>query len=257
VTLEPLLKKPLVFDFDDAIWLSGRFGKSATRRIASLATVVIVGNIFLAEWINGYARDVRIIPTAVDTESFKPRQTEEGCCADDTFIVGWIGTEANLPYLTQIERPLKRFLDDHTSAKILVVTSVPPSFSTIPPERVLFLRWSYATAADAVRQMDIGIMPLPDNEWTRGKCSFKMLQYMATGIPAVVSPVGMNSDVLKMGQVGLAAVEDDDWYEALTYFYDNRTNAKIYGQNGRSAVERHFSQQIIAERLAEIFKELA
>ena len=126
----------------------------------------------------------------------------------------------------------------------MVIADAPPSFSRIPRERVRFLSWSPELEADAVRQMHVGLMPLPDDIWTRGKCSFKMLQYMATGIPVVVSPVGMNADLLAAASPGLAARKDDDWYEALTYFYLHRH-------------QQDYSREVISAKLAAIFKEIA
>ena len=127
----------------------------------------------------------------------------------------------------------------------------------IPPERIRFVRWSRETEATALTDMSVGVMPLPDDEWTRGKCSFKMLQYMAVGLPVIVSPVGMNKEVLAKGDVGFAATSDDEWYEALESLYkDHSLRAKL-GDTARRVVESHFSAQTIAHNLAGIFKALA
>jgi glycosyltransferase involved in cell wall biosynthesis len=107
--------------------------------------------------------------------------------------------------------------------KALVIADRPPSFSSLPSERVRYIPWSSQTEVTAVQQMDIGLMPLPNNEWTKGKCSFKMLQYMACAIPVIVSPVGMNLEVLELGEVGLSANSTSEWYDALVCLYKNRT----------------------------------
>jgi glycosyltransferase involved in cell wall biosynthesis len=104
--------------------------------------------------------------------------------------------------------------------------------------------------------MDIGLMPLPNNEWTKGKCSFKMLQYMACCIPVIVSPVGMNSEVLALGEVGLGANSPSDWYEALVFFYKNRSLGHNFGKNGRQVVEDNFNQKVICQKLAKVFQDL-
>jgi glycosyltransferase involved in cell wall biosynthesis len=255
-SLEPLLKPPLVLDVDDAIFLLPPWGKYGAIMAAKLATLVIVGNQNLADWYSRYARDIRIIPTAVDTRRFRPRPAHEPK-ERDNFVVGWTGKASNLHYLCAIESPLRRFLEKYDDTEIRVVADMPPSFQTIPPQRVRFIAWSSEIEAEALRQMDVGLMPLPDNAWTRGKCSFKMLQYMATGIPAIVSPVGMNAGVLAMDSLGLSASTDDDWYDALTYFYVNRDKCREYGLKGRKVAEQHYSQTIISTQLASIFRELA
>jgi glycosyltransferase involved in cell wall biosynthesis len=102
--------------------------------------------------------------------------------------------------------------------------------------------------------MDVGIMPLPENNWTKGKCSFKMLQYMACEIPVIVSTVGMNAELLAQGKLGLAAGTDSDWYDALSFFYINRDIAKDYGRAGRVVAEKYYSKKRISNLLADIFK---
>jgi glycosyltransferase involved in cell wall biosynthesis len=255
-TLEPLLKPPIVVDVDDAVFLLPPLGKYGAIIAAKLATLVIAGNQYLANWYSRYARDIRIIPTAVDTHRFRPR-TKNELKEPGNFIIGWTGSASNLVYLHAIESPLRHFLENYEDTEICVVANKPPSFKTIPGHRVRFIAWSPEIESEAVRGMDVGLMPLPDNPWTRGKCSFKMLQYMATGIPAIASPVGMNADILAMDSLGLPASTDDDWYEALTYFYVNRDKCIEYGLKGREVAERNYSQKIISSRLASIFRELA
>lgn len=232
-TLESLLKKPLVFDVDDAIWLTPPFGGQATSTVARRADVVIAGNRYLADWLSKYAQNVHIIPTAVDTERFKPLEKDYD---NSRFVIGWTGVAANLRYLEAIEAPLKHFLDRFVDAELLVVSDRRPHFQHLSPNQVRYLPWSSDMEADGVRQMDTGLMPLPDNQWTRGKCSFKMLQYMSCGVPVVASPLGMNVEVFTLGEIGLSATTESDWYEAFEYFYLNRADAWAYGANGRAVI---------------------
>lgn len=255
VTLEFLVKKPLIFDVDDAIYLMHPWGAPAARWAARRAEVVIAGNEYLADWFSSCSRRVEIIPTAVDTARFFPRSPKvSGSSAH--LVVGWTGLKANLPYLEAIAQPLGQFLRLCREAVILVVCDAPPQMPGIPPERMRFLPWSPENEAAAIRLMDVGLMPLPDNAWTRGKCSYKMLQYMATGIPVVVSPVGMNKQVLNLGPSGLAAQQDADWYEALRFLHNNGEKARNYGRGGRKVVQENFSLQVITPKLAKIFRTL-
>ena len=254
-TLERLLKGPLAFDVDDAIWLMPPWGKSAAGGVARRSAVVLAGNQYLADWFSQYARDVRVVPTAVDTERFKPLSPEE-TERDRPFVVGWTGSASNIMYLERLEKAIRIFMDRFADVQLVIVSDKAPCFSRLSPDRVRHIPWSPATENEAVRRMHVGIMPLPDNDWTRGKCSFKMLQYMASGVPCVVSPVGMNTTILAMDRVGLGGTDDGEWVEALTYFYKNRSEADDYGRRGRALVQKHFSLEVVSRQLAAIFREL-
>ena len=256
LTSERMLKRPLVFDVDDAIWLSEPHGEMAVGAVASMADVVVAGNRYLADRLSERSRNVRIVPTGVDTERFRPRPAGEGG-RGEPFVIGWIGTSSNLGFLEGIGRPLGLFLDDHDDARMLVVSDRPPGFLHGGPGKVRYIPWSEDIEAEAVQEMDVGLMPLPDTEWTRGKCSFKMLQYMSCGIPAVVSPTGMNGEILEMAEVGLPARSDDDWYDALSFLRANRERAAEYGREGRAVAQSRFSREVVTEILAEIFRSLA
>lgn len=255
MTLEPLLKRPIVFDIDDAVWLAPPFGTSV-RKIARRSDVVMAGNNYIADWFAPWCRDVRVVPTAVDTERYRPRP-DEHTGQTGPFRIGWIGTSANLRYLEAIESPLDRFLSDHRDSELLVMADKPPAFQHLPGDRIRFLPWSENAEVDAFQQLDVGLMPLPNEEWTRGKCSYKMLQYMACGIPVAVSPVGMNVEILALGQAGLTCSGNGEWYEALSLLYANRERAHAYGIEGRRIVERNFSRKQLTGTLAGIFRELA
>jgi len=255
VTLEPILKKPLVFDVDDAIWLAPPFRDSAWK-VAGRADVVIAGNQYLAERFSSYCSEVRVIPTAVDTDRYKPRSTQTPEQSGN-FTIGWIGTSANLRYLEAFETPLRQFLLDHPISKLLVMADKPPSFPKIPEDRMRYLPWTEDGELIALQEMDVGLMPLPDEEWSRGKCSFKMLQYMACGIPVAVSPIGMNLEILAMGQIGVPCSRSGDWYEALSFLYNHRDAAINYGRTGRRIVEQHFSRELVTANIAGVFQALA
>jgi len=255
LTLEKALGRPLILDVDDAIWLSRPFGLSAVTAIAKCAEVVMAGNEYLANWFATYAREVRVVPTAVDTVRYQPKPLS--LTGDKPFVIGWLGTRSNLCYLEAIETPLSQIIKENKDVEILVMADKPPSFKQISADKINYIPWSIEKEVQAIQSMDVGIMPLPDTEWTKGKCSFKMLQYMACGMPVVVSPVGMNAEVLSMGSVGLPATNDAEWYEALKHFYINRTIGQQFGQNGRKIIEEHFSREVVTKRLAGIIMELA
>lgn len=256
LTFELFLKHPVVLDVDDAIWLTAPFGWGAASRIAKIADVVLAGNNHIADWFSPYAKDVRIVPTAVDTDRIRPKSIQDFRHSHRRFVIGWTGTSSNYNSLYQIEKVLEEFLKNH-EAELLVIADQPPRFSELKPERFRYVKWDSDTEIGMLGLMDVGLMPLPSDEWSLGKCSFKMLQYMAAGLPVVVSPVGMNVEVLSMGDIGFPAVTHDDWYEALRCLYHDSGLAHRYGANGRLIVEKHFSRSVISTILAGIFKEFS
>lgn len=252
--LEGLLKSPLIFDVDDAIWLTRPFGSRTVSRIARRATVIFAGNKFLANWLSAYNAKIAIVPTAIDTRRYRPSTTSKQ--ERSFFTVGWTGLGSNLVYLEAVESALRRFFDRYPDVRLSIVADTRPRFNSIIDDRILFTQWSPQNEAAAVREMDVGLMPLPDNDWTRGKCSFKMLQYMATGIPVIVSPVGMNAEILDMQPVGLPAITNDDWLDALIFLYENRSQAAQYGQLGRQLALERYSTEVVSQQIAKQFREL-
>lgn len=248
-TLESCLNKPLIYDVDDAVWLGKPFGKAMTIHAARNAEVVVAGNAYLADWYSQYAKRVEVIPTAIDTERFVPAA---GGKKAGEFIIGWIGTSANYKYLCNIEEPLALFLHSHHDAKLLIVSDKAPALPALPQEQVMFRRWSEDNEVQLIQSMAVGIMPLEDTEWCRGKCSYKMLQYMACEKPVVVSPVGMNAEILQMGEVGLSAKNNDDWYEALRMYYREPLFCELHGLNGRRVTNRTFGPSIVMRKIVDV-----
>lgn len=248
--LESLLSRPLVLDVDDAIWHSKPFGAEQMAYAAKRATRVIAGNSHIANWFEKYNTNIDIIPTAVDTNRFRPSEIED----NRFFTIGWTGTSGNFSYLYEIRDELRRFLSHINSARLLIVADQYPYQIGLPEHQLIYIKWSEASEVLAVQSMDVGLMPLPDNDWTRGKCSFKMIQYMACGIPSIVSPVGMNVEVLSKGVVGLAALRSGDWYRALMQIYQDRAAASAMGREARKLAEQHYSVEVIATQIAGTFR---
>ncbi len=251
-TLEPLLGKPLVLDVDDAVWLAEPFGARQMQRIAEYADVVVVCNTYLAEWFGRYCRRIELVPTPVDGDRFFPTQKQHGA----EFVVGWTGTQANFRYLALIKNALSRFLRHAPNARLRIVADHPPTDLQLPPERVEFIQWSEANEATSVQAMDVGIMPLADDAWTRGKCGFKVIQYMACGLPVVASPVGMTAEILARGEFGLSADTEQEWVDALVFLYEHRQDANRLGTEGRAKFVEHYSRGAATRQLAGIFKRL-
>jgi glycosyltransferase involved in cell wall biosynthesis len=268
-TLEPLLKQPYAFDLDDAIWLVHPRRERSLGAVVGRAGVVLAGNQFLGDWASRWNEHVDLVPTAVDTTRFCPgptradRRRADRRRADDhradprrAVTIGWIGTSSNFRYLAQVEEALGRCLSEG-DAELLVVADRRPPLTGLPPERVRYRRWGAEDEVDAIREMDIGIMPLAEDDWCRGKCALKMLQYMACGIPVVVSPLPLPAHILSLDDgAGIGATTTDDWGEALrTYVRDPELRASA-GSAGRGVVVGHYDTRLVAPQIAAAFHRL-
>lgn len=250
-----LLRKPLIIDIDDAIWLYNPLGKSQIARLVGRADMVFAGNAFLADWCSQYCSNIRVIPTAVDSDRFVPRLTPKN--PDSPFVIGWTGTSGNFRFLRAIEGALAKFLRDHPSARLMIVADRAPTELSVPLEQLLFRPWNPTTEHLLLHEFDVGIMPLDDSDLSRGKCSFKMLQYMAVGIPVIASPFGMNAQVLALNDFGYAAVKDEDWSDALTNCIQNPTNCSLRGRVARDVLLREFSVATVSSQLLSELKRVS
>ncbi len=254
-TWERFLPHPKVLDVDDAIWLHPAAQDNFSVTIAKGCEGVIAGNAYIRAHFEKAGIRTWLFPTGVDTERWRPKTT--GRDKDlSTFIVGWTGTSSNLEYLVAIENPLEEFLRRVPVARIKIVCDKPPRFTRIPNEKIIFVPWAPEQECQAVQGMDIGLMPLPDTDWARGKCSLKMLLYMATGIPVVASPVGTNREIFESGSVGFPASLPQDWFAALMSAYDNPHGRREMGEEGRRIAVHGYSTSVLSRRLSSIFHDV-
>ena len=246
-TLEFLASRPRFLDVDDAIFLH-RGGRPA-RRLAQTCDAVICGNAYLADWFGRWNRRTSVVPTAINTDSYCPRHDP---VPREVRVIGWIGTSSNFRYLLTIQGALARVFAARPRARLRIVSDRPPHLPALPADRIEFVRWTQRREILDIQSMDVGIMPLDDSAWARGKCSFKMLQYMACGLPVVVSPVGMNAEVLAKGACGIGASSEAEWVEALIALLDNEELCTHFGAGGRFLAQSHFSITTVAPTLARL-----
>jgi glycosyltransferase involved in cell wall biosynthesis len=254
-TIERLIQSPLIFDVDDAIFL-GRWS-GGVKNISSRANLTICGNNFIADYFSKFS-NVYVLPTAVDTNVFVPKAKAKAKATDNSLqIIGWSGTSGSFRYLYLIEEALIDLFSIFKNLKLKVVADKYPVFKKIPNERILFELWDSRTEVQSIQDFTVGVMPMEDSPWARGKCSFKMLTYMAVGVPVVVSPIGMNSEVLAMGQCGFAASTKDDWVQAIAAIITNESLMSDMGIEGRRISEEKFSTDIISIKLAKKIVDVA
>lgn len=250
----------LVYDFDDAIYYAKphREGsepdRSARRvrkfeRMCAAADLVMAGNEILASFARPHSRRVAVVATGIDLDRYRVR---ESFSAQELRIV-WIGLPGNLTYLRLVERPLVQLSQEFSSLKLKIISERPPEGFAAPFE---FVPWSRESEAAELAAADIGIMPLSDDDWSRGKGGFKLLQYMAAGIPAVASPVGVNRQIVVENETGFLARGMEDWRACLRMLLADPQLRQRMGRAGRQRVEEKYERSIISRQIVELFRSL-
>lgn len=249
-TLERFTGTPRVLDVDDAIWLlDARHDFSVA--IARRCDAIIAGNAFIAERFMSVGVPISIVPTGVDTDIWRPDDKPD---PSTSVVLGWTGSASTLPFLLAISESIAQVLRCRPDVRLRVVCDVPPRLEGVGTERVDWLRWTPQSEGTSVRGMDIGLLPQPDSTWSRGKCSLKMLQYMACGIPTVASPVGHAAELLATAKVGIAATDTRAWTDAMVALVDDARERHRMGACARIVAKTRFATPVIAERLAAVFR---
>ncbi|EPR65619.1 Glycosyltransferase [Cyclobacterium qasimii M12-11B] len=209
--------------------------------VMKMADMVIAGNTYLktrAELAG--ARKIEVFPTVIDPIKYKARNSVES----KIITIGWIGSPSTLKYLDPMV-PILNWLHEHYSIKFLLVNGTSKIKFKGDLESII---WTEEGEVDAILKMDIGIMPLPDNPWERGKCAYKLIQYMACGLPVVASPIGMNNDVVIHGENGFLANSNEEWISALGKLIQDPKLRKGFGEAGRKKVLKEFTLEGNFER---------
>ena len=245
-TVERFTKAPRVLDVDDAIWLL-RGGDSA-KSLARCCDLVICGNQFIAEFFRNYSPSVVVLPTPVDTDRYRPAADNER----DPRLICWSGTSSGLRFLHGIEPALAAVLAEDAKRRLRVVCDAPPRFQQLPAAQVEFVPWLEGVEVAAIQDAALAIMPLDDSLWARGKCSYKLLTYMACAVPVIATPVGMNCELLSHESAGLAASTSAEWVDAIEAILRSPARAAAMGAAGRQLVERDYSLRNLSVRMAGI-----
>lgn len=244
-----MLNKNIILEFDDAIYLTH---PKKMPKLIKMSKAVIVGNEFLKEYTVKYNKNVNVVPTVIDMRRYVEKgQGARGKGEEGKIIICWIGLAYNIDYLKQLADVFRK-LSDKIALKIISNKSI-----EIEGVNIIFKKWSNETEVEEIQSSHIGIMPLMDDEWSRGKCGLKILQYMAAGIPSVASPVGVNKEIIQDSKNGFLCTTEDEWYERLLRLCEDPELMKRMGNAGRKTVEEKYSINIWAPRLAELYKEIA
>ena len=254
-----LLRRPLLLDLDDATYIavaSPVYGRMAilfkwpgkTDRLIRWARTVICGNPNVADYAQAHGAETAVIPTVVDPRVFFPRTSS----SSDVPTIGWIGTHSTFPFLQRL-LPLLERLGRERRFRVRIIGSGRDDVRVDGVE-IETRAWDIDREAEDFRSLDVGVYPLEDDAWNAGKSGLKAVQYMASGVPFVMSPVGVCAAMGRVGETHLIAVTDDEWLDALRRLLDDEELRRTMGQAGRAFAERWYSIDGAADALATIIK---
>ena len=255
--IEELLLRgvPYVIDFDDAWFhvydlhrsrlVRSLLGKKLDALMHNAALVTVGNSYLLSRALHADAKRILLLPTVVDVSRYPVPEPREG----GAFTIGWIGSPVTARYLQLVEEPLARVIAGNGGdVRLTLVGTRPDDPPALPALR---LDWSEDTEVASIATFDIGIMPLANSPWERGKCGYKLIQYMACGLPVVASPTGVNRDIVEHGVNGFLAETPDEWYQAIERLRTDPALRSAMGTAGRAKVEREYNLASVAPRLIE------
>ncbi len=262
---------PIVFDFDDAIylhhasaanrWVSWLKQPSKTAKIIQKSAHVIVGNNELRKYALQHNSAVSVIPSSINMDQYVIRPDErdtagansdkQGADDNEKIIIGWVGSNTTIQFVRTIVPVLQKLAQRFPIEFQMVGGDI-----EVPNVATTSRAWTLANEISDLHGFDIGVMPLPNNEWTRGKGGFKAIQYMGVGVPVVASPVGINTEIIAHNESGLLASGEAEWTDALTVLIENAALRKKLGMAGRKVVEERYSVQANAPKLRTIFESI-
>lgn len=230
------MRKKIIYDFDDAIWnldssdenknMSWMKNPGKTKKIIQYATTVFAGNQYLAEYASQYNLNTIIVPTTIDTNYHKKHMVKQ----NSSICIGWTGSKTTIPHFETIIPVLLELKNKY--GNLISFRVIGDSSFSYNELNIKGITWNINSEIEDLSYIDIGLMPLPDDEWTKGKCGFKGLQYMALSIPTIMSPVGVNKTIINNGKNGYLANSNDEWIEKISALIDSETLRKEIGEKG-------------------------
>jgi glycosyltransferase involved in cell wall biosynthesis len=254
-----ILHKKIIYDLDDAIYIgntssANNFLKylkcpSKIKKIIKLSSHVIACNEHLASYAKKYNNKVAVIHTSVDTDKFKPISREK----KENIVIGWMGSHSTAKYLSELKNVFLKLSAKHKFTVKIIGAGEGYDFE-IPGINVVKLDWSLKDEIAHFQSFDIGVYPLPENEWTKGKTGFKTIQYMSVGIPCVVSDIGANKHIIKDGVNGYLAKTEEEWVEKIYNLIQDPNLRMNIGLQGRKTAEEKYSLKVSAFKFLEVIK---
>lgn len=253
-----ILRKRIIYDFDDAIWLANTSeanriaaGLKWHHKVASICCWAYknsCGNAYLATYARQFNTHSMVNPTTIDTEHLHNQVRDQG--APGRLVIGWTGTHSTLKYIDQIVPVLAQLEAEGLDFEFRVISNQPPA---LPLRSLVFVPWRKATEITDLLAFHVGLMPLEDDLWAQGKCAFKALQYMALGIPALVSPVGMNTEVVQSDHNGYVCATAADWEKRIRQLLADPSLRQQLGATARATIVARYSVRANQENFLRLF----
>ena len=256
-----VLRKKIIYDFDDAIWLQNTSHENKiiswlkwpdkVKSICKWSYRVSCGNDYLADFARSFNSTVIVNPTTIDTEMLHNPNLYSIEKERHTITVGWTGTHSTLFYLDPLLPVFESLSKKYPQLRLIVIADRGPDWNL---SCLKFIKWNKQTEIADLLRIDIGVMPLTDDPWANGKCGFKALQYMSLGKPALVSPVGVNKKIVDHGINGYHCSTVDEWLNRIEYLMNRSDVCKEMGRSGREKVINHYSRISNAPNFLSLFE---
>jgi hypothetical protein len=249
------LKKKIIYDFDDAVMFHNSLAANpyslrrqmSFKRMLRFAGLVIAGNGFLASEAEKYHNTVKILPTPIDASRYSSKNYEK----KHTVTIGWIGDHGSIHYMESYKDVWEAIGKKYHNVELTVICDTFIDTTYIKTNKI---PWSYDTEIASLQGIDIGVMPLFDDLWSKGKCGYKIIQYLGVGVPAVCTPVGINRDVVADGVCGFWATSKQDWIDKLSLLIENDELRSSFGNAGRKVIMEGYTVQACAPLLIDWVK---
>lgn len=257
-SLVGMAKKPIIYDYDDAIFHQYDQHRDPVVRamlgnklqlLLKRSNMAFCGNAYLAAYAEKYCKRTEIIPTTVDITLYQPIVSKT---LREVPMLGWIGSPSTWRYCQPLMDIFSSFIKENT----LTMLAVGAEHAATPRTGMEFRHWQEETEVRDIQSMDIGIMPIPDEPWARGKCGYKLIQYMACGLPVIASPVGVNREIVQHGVNGFLASTENEWRETINTLACDSALRQRMGLAGRAIVEQRYSIQQYGPRIAQLINEI-
>lgn len=252
-----LWRRKFIYDFDDAIWLPNYSDANAkfhrlkaygkVKKIMRWADKITAGNEFLADFARQFNSNVEVIPTTIDTVNVHNKKVNH---QSDKVVIGWTGTHTTAKYLKDIANIIKELATNH-NIEFRVISNHHPELEL---DCLNYIKWNRESEVDDLLPIHIGIMPMPDDEWTKGKCGFKALQYMSLGMAAVASPVGVNTSIIEDGINGYLCNNSEEWKKTLLQLIEDPDLRIRVGNEAIKSVEDRYSVNAFQLKYLDLFK---
>ncbi len=246
-----------IYDFDDAIWLpnysevNARFQRVKAywkvKYCMKWASQITAGNEYLADFARQYNKNVKVIPTTIDLEKHHNLTADQ---ENEPLVIGWTGTHTTMRYLSVII-PVLQKLEQEYDFEFRVISNEKPEFNL---KSLRFVPWKSETEIEDLARIQIGVMPLVEDQWSAGKCGFKALQYMALAIPTLLSPVGVNNNIVSDGENGIFCDQTSDWEKNLRLLIEDKALRTSIGKAGKQRVQKNYSVSAHSDNYLDLFK---